>query len=74
MNSKLRILIADGSDYMAQLTSGMLKGMGYRTVTTVGDSAAALLALHRREADVLVVDDRLQPVDGVALTRQIRAA
>lgn len=73
MLRKISVLIADPSSYLADLTAAMLKGVGAHATTIVNDSAAVLLALHRAAYDVLVIDDQMLPIDGVALTRQIRA-
>jgi two-component system chemotaxis response regulator CheY len=67
-----KILVADPSAYMAGLTVGMLRSIGAQSVVSVNDSAAALLALARQKFDLLVIDDVLEPMDGVELTRQIR--
>jgi DNA-binding response OmpR family regulator len=69
----VKILVADPSAYLAGLTAAMLRGVGAQSVTVVDDSAAVLVALHRETFDVLVIDDMLAPIDGVALSRQIRA-
>lgn len=68
-----KVLVADPSAYMAGLTVGMLRSIGAQSVTAVSDSAATLAALHREKFDVIVIDDVLTPLDGVELTRQLRA-
>ena len=68
-----RILVADPSSHLAGLTAAMLRNVGARHVIVATDSAAVLLELHRALFDVLVLDDEIQPIDGVTLTRQIRA-
>ena len=73
MLPNISVLIADPSSYLAGLTGSMLKGVGVHTITIVNDSAAVLLALHRAAYDVMVMDDQIEPVDGITLTRQIRA-
>jgi len=69
----ISVLIADPSSYLAGLTAAMLKGVGTHHAVIATDSAAVLLDLHRAPFDVLVMDDRMLPIDGIALTRQIRA-
>jgi two-component system chemotaxis response regulator CheY len=69
-----KVLVADPSAYMAALTVGMLRNIGAQSVTTVSDSAAARVALHRETFNVIVIDDMLTPVDGIELTRQLRAS
>jgi len=68
-----RILVGDTSNYLAGLTAAMLRNVGAKVVVVATDSAAVLLELHRAAFDVLVLDDQMQPIDGIALTRQIRA-
>jgi two-component system chemotaxis response regulator CheY len=68
-----RALVADTTQYLANLTANMLRSVGAKSVTTVTDSAAVLMELHKGSFEVMVIDDSLAPIDGVALTRQIRA-
>jgi len=68
-----KILVADRSQYLANLTANMLRAVGAKAVTTATDSAAVLLALHRGAIEALVIDEHLEPIDGVALARQVRA-
>ena len=67
-----KILVADSSQYLGNLTANMLRAVGAKSVVTATDSAAVLLALHRGTFEAVVVDERVEPIDGVALTRQIR--
>jgi len=71
--AKLRILVADPSAYMAGLAASLLRGIGIKSVTEVTDSGAAQIAFSRQRYNAIVIDAALAPLDGVALTRAIRA-
>src|ERR1700743_2207306 len=73
MQRTTRVLVPPPSTSLATLTASMLRSVGIQSVATVNDSSAALAALAREKFDVLVVDDMLAPIDGIKLTRQIRA-
>lgn len=72
--TKRGVLVADHSPHMASLVSVMLRGLGRKDIREVYDANKAMLELRRRAFDVIIIDDDLEGMDGVAFTRKLRAA
>ena len=68
----LRILIVDDEPRILLLMKGLLKANGYE-VETAKDGAAALDAVKAGGIDIVITDLRMQPMDGMALFREVRA-
>lgn len=69
----LRILIVDDEPRILLLMKGLLKANGYE-VETAKDGAAALEIVKAGGVDIVVTDLRMQPMDGMALFREVHAA
>ena len=72
--TKHGVLIADPSAHMASLIAVMLRSIGRRDIREAYDAGRAMIELKRRVFNVIVIDDALDGMDGVAFTRQLRAA
>jgi two-component system chemotaxis response regulator CheY len=72
--TKRGVLIADHSAHMAGLVGAMLRNLGRKDIREVTDADQAMLELRRRAFEVIIVDDALDGMDGVAFTRKLRAA
>ena len=68
-----RILIVDDEPRILLLMKGLLKANGYE-VETAKDGAAALEIVKAGGVDIVVTDLRMQPMDGMELFREVRAA
>ena len=68
-----RILIVDDEPRILLLMKGLLKANGYE-VETAKDGAAALEIVKAGGVDIVVTDLRMQPMDGMALFREVHAA
>ena len=68
-----RILIVDDEPRILLLMKGLLKTNGYE-VETAKDGAAALEIVRAGGVDIVVTDLRMQPMDGMALFREVHAA
>jgi len=66
-----RVLVADDSDAMRDGMVLTLTRLGYE-VRGVRGGAEALAAYQRRQADVVVTDLRMVPVDGLEVVRRLR--
>jgi len=67
-----KILIVDDEPRILLLMKSLLKANGHE-VTTTGDGASALEIVKKGEIDIVVTDLRMQPMDGMALFREITA-
>ena len=68
-----RVLIVDDEPRILLLMKGLLKTNGYE-VETAKDGAAALEIVRAGGVDIVVTDLRMQPMDGMALFREVHAA
>jgi CheY-like chemotaxis protein len=68
----LTFLIADPGTYMRRVVYGMLRGFGANRILEVGDAAGVLSALTQQKIDILILDAKLPPQDGLAVTQAIR--
>ena len=71
--TKHGVLVADHSPHMASLIGGMLRSLGRKDIREVNDADRAMLELNRRVFDVIIIDDALGGMDGVAFTKKLRA-
>jgi PleD family two-component response regulator len=72
--TKRGVLVADHSAHMAALVGVMLRNLGRKDIREVTDADQAMLELRRRAFEIIIVDDALDGMDGVAFTRKLRAA
>jgi two-component system chemotaxis response regulator CheY len=68
----LTILIADPGPFMRRVVYGMLRGFGANRILEAGDAAGVLSALMQQKIDILILDAKLPPQDGLAVTQAIR--
>ena len=71
--TKRGVLVADPSPHMASLITVMLRSLGRKDIREVYDAGRAMLELRRRAFDVVIVDNDLEGLDGVAFTKKLRA-
>lgn len=68
------VLVADPSPHMASLIASMLRSLGRRDFREALDAQTAMSALNAKSFAVLLIDDSLDGMDGVELTRHLRAS
>jgi CheY-like chemotaxis protein len=68
----LRVLLADDLDITRSITADFLRSGGH-IVTEVADGETAIDLIRQRDFDVLLTDMRMPVVDGLEVTRRIRA-
>jgi CheY-like chemotaxis protein len=66
-------LVVDDDEFAQQLVTQALDPLRWR-VALASDGAAALAHLRREGADVILMDVRMPGLDGVTLTRRLKAA
>jgi CheY-like chemotaxis protein len=68
-----RILIVDDNATNLKLVAYLMKANGYQ-VDTALEASAALDAIARHRPDVILMDIQLPGIDGLELTRQLKAS
>ena len=71
---RLSVLIVDPSQQMASLVASMLRSLRIRLVQDCADARAAGRLLQTRAFDVIVVDDQVAPMGGVAFVKGLRSS
>jgi len=72
MPAKAQILVVDDDPVIRSLLSGYLSNEGY-AISEVASAEAARDLLARQDVDAILLDIRLPGVDGLTLTRELRA-
>jgi len=71
---ELKVLLVDDNEHMRAIVGTILKGIGIVNLREARDGSEALEALRTWPADIAIVDFRMEPMDGVDLTRLLRNA
>jgi two-component system chemotaxis response regulator CheY len=71
---QLCVLVVDDNPQMREIVSSILIGLGVRDVREATDGARALEILREWPANLIILDFKMAPMDGVTLTRRIRQA
>ena len=69
----LDVLVVDPSPHLTTLVVSMLRHLKVGKVQEAASSSAALTKLQQRKFNVVVIEDNIAPVDGVELTKTLRA-
>ncbi len=70
--SRLNVLVVDDNKYMLILLKEILRALQVRSVKTAGDGADALKLLKTFDADLIITDWKMDPLDGLDLVEMIR--
>ena len=68
-----RILIADDHAYLRAGLEAVLGAAGHEIVASIGDGAAAAVALAQTDPDVAILDIRMPERSGIDLLEALRA-
>ncbi len=71
--SLLKILVVDDSKNMHKLMQVLLSAMGVRNIQFVYSGDEAIEELRRFDADLVICDWNMAPMDGLTFTRNIRS-
>ena len=70
--SALKILIVDDNAAMRGIVRAVLSAFGCINVKEASDARAAFQIVNAEPVDVLIVDWKMKPVDGLALVKRLR--
>jgi len=70
--SALKVLLIDDNAHMRVIASTVLQSAGIRLLREASDGGAGLEVLRDFAADVVIVDFKMFPLDGVEFTRLVR--
>ena len=70
--ANLHVLVVDDNPNMRTIVSTMLRAVGIGRVTEAESGPQALSWLRQSAVDIAIVDFRMPPMDGVALTHHLR--
>jgi CheY-like chemotaxis protein len=74
MNFNLaRILVVDDDEVMRTFVVNSLRRLGLQQIETAIDGGTALQAMVAFKPDLVLTDIHMQPMDGLAFVRQLRA-
>jgi two-component system chemotaxis response regulator CheY len=69
----VHVLIVDDNRQMRLLVRCLLRAGGLTNISEAETAAQAIEAMRERQVDLVIVDWMMQPVDGLAFTRMMRA-
>ncbi len=70
----LHVLLLDDNRQMRVLLRSMLRAAGIGQVSEAADAVQAFKLMAQARLDLLLVDWKMQPMDGLAFTRMVRRA
>lgn len=68
----LKVMIVDDNRHMRRLVKSILTALGVQDVAEAGSGGQAIKRLNDFEADLLIVDWKMSPMDGISFTRHVR--
>jgi two-component system chemotaxis response regulator CheY len=71
--ANLRVLVVDDNRNMRTIVMALLKALGIEHLRAAQDGGQALMVLDDWNADLAIVDFRMDPMDGVEFTRKVRS-
>lgn len=71
---QLNILVVDDNRHMRFLVRMILKSLGVRHVVEAEEGASAFKTLDKFDADIVICDWAMQPMDGIEFTKNIRTS
>ena len=71
---KLRVLVVDDSRSMRHIVRSILSALGCHQIREAGDAPAAFKEMQNFDADILIVDWYMEPLDGLEFVRLVRTA
>lgn len=72
--SSISFLVVDDNDHMRRVIAQILRSLGAQTIKQAADGAEALAILGDWDADIIIADWLMTPLDGIEFTRMVRTA
>ena len=69
---QLNVLVVDDNRHMRFLVKTILHTFGIKSIVEAEDGSDALKSLNTFDADVIITDWMMEPLDGLDLTRMVR--
>lgn len=66
-------MVVDANDYMRHIQADMLRSIGAGKVIEARDGSSALEAMRTNDIDLVLTDWMMEPMDGLAFVRAVRA-
>lgn len=73
LHDESNILVVDDVNTMRSQIKELLKGFGFQNITTVANGEEAKVALHAGPIHLVLCDWHMEPTDGMALLKYVRA-
>jgi CheY-like chemotaxis protein len=70
----INVLVLDDNRHMRTLVQSILHALGVKNVCEAADAAQAFKELQHFQADVIIVDWHMEPLDGLDFVRLVRTA
>lgn len=70
--TRLNILIIDDNRHMRTLVRSILMALGIRNITEAEEGASAIKVMKTIDADIVICDWQMKPMDGIQFTKMIR--
>ena len=71
---RLNFLVVDDNSHMCALVKGILNALGVKNVVDAADGADAFKELRHYNADIIICDWNMEPLDGIDFTKMVRTA
>lgn len=72
--SSVSFLIVDDNNHIRRVIAQILRSLGARTIKEAGDGSEALAILGDWDADIVITNWMMAPLDGIELARTVRTA
>lgn len=69
----IRILVLEDETHIRQIICRLLRQIGFRLITEVGNGADGLREMLRVRPQVMLCDIHMEPIDGIAFLKKVRA-
>lgn len=72
--SRLSVLVVEDNAFMLKVVKDILRAFGIRDIKTADDGAGALRELKVSSPDFIILDWKMDPIDGIEFLKMLRTA